>query len=374
MFWKKNHADRAKADVAQLIAENTKLKMELELSNKVRIIADQSLSRLKQQLVKHQELQSLWFSSTDMIEAIRDTVAKSNQQIKEEQCSLENSSTSFTQVNNILVSVADALDGVAGDIGEAKHSVVELTAVAENIEDFLTQIKNIAAQTNLLALNAAIEAARAGDQGRGFAVVAGEVRNLAKRSAATSAEITELVATITHTTRKAEDKINHGVEKTNELMHTTQGVRKSITSINEVSRKMLEVISLSSATGFIQTVKLDHAIWKSEVYRLFWGLSKKGVEDFADHTNCRLGKWYYHGDGAVHYSQLSVFKDLEAPHKRVHLSGIAALKHQAAGNENGALQELQNMEDASRVVVEDLTLLETTMSSVELGAKAVVGN
>ena len=69
----------------------------------------------------------------------------------------------------------------------------DVLASAKRIGEITSAIDMIAKQTNLLALNATIESARAGEAGRGFAVVASEVRELASRSASSSADIAGLV-------------------------------------------------------------------------------------------------------------------------------------------------------------------------------------
>ena len=110
------------------------------------------------------------------------------------------------------------INGLAGSVGQTADQLVRLSSSADNIQRITEVINSLAAQTNLLALNAAIEAARAGEQGRGFAVVADEVRALAGKTAAATADIGNMLAEIRALSQQASGSMT-------QLQHSSANVK-----------------------------------------------------------------------------------------------------------------------------------------------------
>ncbi len=151
--------------------------------------------------------------------------------------------------NKVVASAVQGIEKVARTVSESAVSIADLGQRSNEIGKILSVIKDIADQTNLLALNAAIEAARAGEQGRGFAVVADEVRKLAERTTAATAEISNMIGAIQSDTGQAVDSMRQGSKEVREGVELANQAGKALQDITRSVEQVVEMIGqIANAT------------------------------------------------------------------------------------------------------------------------------
>ena len=308
----------------------------------------------------HKDLeQQIWPNLLDslcQITSIRESVLNSFNVISAEAEAMEDWNHFLSSSNNSLDALSAEMHQVTLRMEGMTHNIANLKSIADNIFNFVSTISKISDQTNLLALNAAIEAARAGEAGRGFSVVAGEVRTLATNTNRSAEEIGSLVNRIKADTDVSVEAVNQLQSSNRQLVSSIKELTGSFKSVVELGSRAQSTIHDSSIKSFLQTVKLDHLVWKGQIYELALGKSDLSISDFSDHTQCRLGRWYY-TKGKDLFGHLADFQKIEQPHILMHQVGIEALKLLQQKETGKGLQKLAEMEQAGRLILSKLDAL-----------------
>lgn len=290
----------------------------------------------------------------DSFTALQKSQAISAAKMKEEKLHAIEAAHVSGSNREAVAKIAGSLEALSRDTKQTSQNVDNLALRAGQIGSIVQLIKEVAEQTNLLALNAAIEAARAGEQGRGFAVVADEVRKLAERTATATNEISTLVGAIREETEQTRSQMENWAKKSEFFSHEVVAVMDGMQSLLNLSNNMEGTISAAALRSFVEVAKIDHILYKFEIYKVFMGLSDRNAESFVVHTECRLGKWYYDGEGREDCAKLDGYREMDAPHKAFHEHGRTAVTAFRGGNFLSGVDMIAKFEADSMAVLDAL--------------------
>ena len=137
-----------------------------------------------------------------------------------------------------------------------------------------------------------------------------------------------------------------------EISEVSSGFTKQISDASSGNQTAMHHLFKTNDRIFMSLAKLDHVAWKVNTYLSV--LQEKPSFTYVDHHDCRLGKWYYEGDGQS-FSHSLAFKALEGPHSRVHegtkaVFGVLTSK----GSATALSAAIKTMEDGSDGVFQAL--------------------
>jgi len=199
------------------------------------------------QLIAHGTTEQ--FERTDQVATAMNEMSATAQEVARHAAqaatAADDADQSAQQGEQVMRSTITAITHMRGEISNTASVIRQLETDSGRISKVLEVIRGIAEQTNLLALNAAIEAARAGDAGRGFAVVADEVRSLAQRTAASTAEINQIISTVQTGAVEAVKAIESGQSRSEESVEqvTEAGlmlyrITEAVEAIRDMNRQI----------------------------------------------------------------------------------------------------------------------------------------
>lgn len=170
-------------------------------------------------------------AQANVVSAAAEEVSKNVQTVA---AGVEEMGASIKEIAKNATDAARIATGAVEVANATNQTISKLGQSSAEIGQVIKVITTIAGQTNLLALNATIEAARAGEAGKGFAVVANEVKELAKKTAEATEDISRKIEAIQADTKGAVDAIKN--------------ITGVINQMNEISNSIASAVEEQSAT------------------------------------------------------------------------------------------------------------------------------
>lgn len=206
------------------------------------------------------------------------------------------------QLRDGMALLIQRLGGARERVVSSAGEIEALEAEIGGITNLVDVIDGVSDQTSLLALNASIEAARAGEHGRGFSVVATEVRSLAFRAGDATREIDDAISRIRAQTTAVSGASKASSEEMQKLAAQAESARDRLLSLIDLADSSSTALGHAALLSEIELANLEELEIKLTVYQILAGLSDRRADSLPSETECRLGQWYYQGDGNEQYA------------------------------------------------------------------------
>ena len=146
------------------------------------------------------------------------------------------------------------IDSLAGSVRAGEGLMNALIDALNRVEQVAATIDTIARSTNMLALNATIEAARAGEAGKGFAVVANEVKQLARTTGESTAEIQRTLGELKATAAELVEQSRASAAQAEALSANTTATGEAIQTVSQaVSEIGADVATIAQEAETIES-------------------------------------------------------------------------------------------------------------------------
>lgn len=179
-------------------------------------------------------------------------------------------------------------------------------------------------------------------------MVAGEVKALSLQTQEAVVKICESIQQIQENSKCVAERMRDLDERSEQIRDTISAFNDRVHETSGMNADATRRVLGANDRVFMSLAKLDHVVWKVNTYLSV--IDGEPVFEFVDCHNCRLGKWYYEGDGQLSFSMAPSFRGLESPHAKVHAATrevFRILQTDVSHDDDGIETSLQQMEEGS---------------------------
>ena len=212
-----------------------------------------------------------YVSFSIMLEQLRNLIKSVLQASEQVAGNAEEIAASSSEVSSSSGSISSIMENISHgsqkqvekveDAARAEKSLQQTIQESfEQIFESIELVTEISEETNLLALNASIEAQRAGEQGKGFAIVANNVRRLSDDTRTYNDSIGDLLFEIENKIKGSQRNISHSIGQVREVSEDVASASEEVSASAEEQAATLEEMSAATQQLANLAIQLEDSL------------------------------------------------------------------------------------------------------------------